>query len=62
MDDIKNRYALMNGVDWNCTRDLKLVDRDYTRIECQFLNSCDRILKAGKTGKKILMKPGPLVS
>ena len=62
LEDVYDRYAILNANDWATTLTLKMTDGRLEDEEKQYLNLADELLRIAKTDNFRLLKPGPLVS
>ena len=62
MDDVYDRYAIMNANDWTVTKTLKMSDDRLSQEEKEYLNLADDLIRIAKIDNFKLLKPGQLVS
>ena len=62
LDDVFDRYALMNANDWASTKRLKMTDDRLSQEEKEYLNLTDDLVRVAKIDNFKLLQPGPLVS
>ena len=61
LEQVFDRYAILNSNDWNTTLELKLTERPLNLDEKRYLQLTDRLVLVAKTDNKNIIKPGTLV-
>ena len=62
LEEVYDRYAIMNANDWSTTLSLKLSTERLSDEEKMYLNLADDLIRIAKMDNFRLLKPGPLVS